>query len=140
MYTTIIGPPWLRWIVIVDPDRLAGTLICGGGIIGLIGSVASLSLLLGVPSFALVLLLGIYSFRRRKEGRLLAEGGFGSRSWAPSGPSLLDLPFSATASSSPTTILWPKFPSLEWRSRWPARSSSCSPREAESFSGSSGVP
>jgi len=60
--------------VIVDPDRLAGTLICGGGIIGLIGSVASLSLLLGVPSFALVLLLGIYSFRRRKEGRLLAGG------------------------------------------------------------------
>src|SRR2546422_11227065 len=75
MYTTIIGPPWLRGIVIVDPDRLAGTLICGGGIIGLIGSVASLSLLLGVPSFALVLLLGIYSFRRRKEGRLLAGGG-----------------------------------------------------------------
>src|SRR5206468_10289080 len=61
-------------IVIVDPDRLAGTLICGGGIIGLIGSVASLSLLLGVPSFALVLLLGIYSFGRRKEGRLLAGG------------------------------------------------------------------
>jgi len=74
MHTTIIGPPWLRGIVIVDPDRLAGTLICGGGIIGLIGSVASLSLLLGVPSFALVLLLGIYSFRRRKEGRLLAGG------------------------------------------------------------------
>ncbi len=60
--------------MIVDLDRLAGTLICAGGIVGLIGSVASLSLLLGVPSFALVLLLGIYSFRRRKEGRLLAGG------------------------------------------------------------------
>ena len=56
----------------LDPDRLAGTLICGGAILGLVGSVATLSLLLGVPSFALVLLLGACAFGRRKEGRLLA--------------------------------------------------------------------
>ncbi|HEX9567999.1 MAG TPA: hypothetical protein VGA48_10475 [Thermoplasmata archaeon] len=56
----------------VDPDRLAGTLICAGAIAGLISSISTLFVFLGVPSFGLVLLLGIYSFRRRKEGRLLA--------------------------------------------------------------------
>jgi len=55
-----------------DPDRLAGALICTGAVIGLIGSIATLSVFLGVPSFALVLLLGVYAFRKRKEGRLLA--------------------------------------------------------------------
>jgi len=54
------------------PDQLAGILICTGAIVGLIGSVGTLSILLGVPSFALVLLLGIYAFRKRKEDRLLA--------------------------------------------------------------------
>ncbi|TLZ86370.1 MAG: hypothetical protein E6K02_06145 [Methanobacteriota archaeon] len=56
----------------VSPDRLAATLICAGAIVGLIGSIATLSVLLGVPSFALVLLLGVYVSRRQKEGRLLA--------------------------------------------------------------------
>jgi len=56
----------------VSPDRLAATLICAGAIVGLIGSIATLSVLLGVPSFALVLLLGVYVSRRPKEGRLLA--------------------------------------------------------------------
>jgi hypothetical protein len=56
----------------VAPDRLAATLICAGAILGLIGSIATLSVLLGVPSFALVLLLGIYLSRRQEAGRLLA--------------------------------------------------------------------
>src|SRR5437667_3142588 len=56
----------------VSPDRHAATLICAGAIVGLIGSIATLSVLLGVPSFALVLLLGVYVSRRQKEGRLLA--------------------------------------------------------------------
>ena len=56
----------------VNPDRLAGTLICIGGTVGLIGSIASLAIFLGAPSFALVLLLSAYSFRKRKESWLLA--------------------------------------------------------------------
>src|SRR6266446_1227848 len=56
----------------VGPDRLAGAFICAGAIVGLIGSIATLSVLLGVPSFAVVLLLGVYVLRRQKEGRLLA--------------------------------------------------------------------
>src|SRR2546428_8224529 len=56
----------------VDPDRLAGVLICTGAVVGLVGSIATMSVFLGVPSFVLVLLLGVYSFRKRKEGRLLA--------------------------------------------------------------------
>ena len=56
----------------VDPDRLAGALICTGAVVGLVGSIATMSVFLGVPSFALVLLLGVYAFRKRKEGRLLA--------------------------------------------------------------------
>jgi len=59
-------------IMTVGPDRLAGILICAGAIVGLIGSIATLSVLLGVPSFAVVLLLGIYVSRRQKEGRLIA--------------------------------------------------------------------
>jgi len=55
-----------------DPDRLAGALICAGAVVGLIGSVATMSVFLGVPSFALVLMLGAYAFRKRKEARLLA--------------------------------------------------------------------
>jgi len=56
----------------VDPDRLAGALICTGAVVGLVGSIATMSVFLGVPSFGLVLLLGVYAFRKRKEGRLLA--------------------------------------------------------------------
>ncbi len=56
----------------VDPDRLAGALICTGAVVGLVGSIATMSVFLGVTSFALVLLLGVYTFRKRKEGRLLA--------------------------------------------------------------------
>src|SRR3989442_12209104 len=56
----------------VNPDRLAGTLICIGGTVGLIGSIASLAIFLGAPSFALVLLLSAYSFRKRKDSWLLA--------------------------------------------------------------------
>src|SRR2546425_13062318 len=56
----------------VNPDRLAGTLICIGGTVGLIGSIASLAIFLGAPSFALVLLLSAYSFRKGKESWLLA--------------------------------------------------------------------
>jgi len=56
----------------VGPDRLAGTLISAGAIVGLIGSIVTLSVLLGVPSFAVVLLLGVYVLRRQTEGRLLA--------------------------------------------------------------------
>jgi hypothetical protein len=55
-----------------DPDRIAGALICSGAIVGLVGSLATLSVLLGVASFALVLLLGIYAFKKGKEGRLIA--------------------------------------------------------------------
>src|SRR5256885_6072866 len=67
------APPRVRsTIMTADPDRLAGALICMGAVVGLIGSVATMSVFLGVPSFALVLLLGVYSFRKRKEGRLLA--------------------------------------------------------------------
>ena len=56
----------------VDPDRLAGVLICTGAVVGLVGSIATMSVFLGVPSFVIVLLLGVYAFRKRKEGRLLA--------------------------------------------------------------------
>jgi len=56
----------------IDPDRFAGALICTGAVVGLVGSIATMSVFLGVPSFGLVLLLGVYAFRKRKEGRLLA--------------------------------------------------------------------
>jgi len=56
----------------VDPDRLVGALICTGAVVGLVGSIATMSVFLGVPSFAIVLLVGVYAFRKRKEGRLLA--------------------------------------------------------------------
>ena len=56
----------------VDADRLAGALIGTGAVVGLVGSIATMSVFLGVPSFAIVLLLGVYAFRKRKEGRLLA--------------------------------------------------------------------
>src|SRR5256886_12463748 len=55
-----------------DPDRLAGALICTGAVVGLVGSIATRSVLLRLPSFVIVLVLGVYSFRKRKEGRLLA--------------------------------------------------------------------
>src|SRR3989442_12897853 len=67
----------------VNPDRLAGTLICIGGTVGLIGSIASLAIFLGGPSFALVLLLSAFSFRKRKEGWLLpAPGVWVAAFWA----------------------------------------------------------
>src|SRR5207245_8205994 len=67
------APPRVRSsIMTVDPDRLAGALICTGAVVGLVGSIATMSVFLGVPSFAIVLLLGVYAFRKRKEGRLLA--------------------------------------------------------------------
>ena len=56
----------------VDADRLAGALIGTGAVVGLVGSIATMSVFLGVPSFAIVLLVGVYAFRKRKEGRLLA--------------------------------------------------------------------
>ena len=59
-------------LITADPDRLAGALICSGAVVGLVGSIATRSVLLGVPSFVIVLVLGVYAFRRRKEGRLLA--------------------------------------------------------------------
>jgi len=59
-------------LMTADPDRLAGALICTGAVVGLVGSIATRSVLLGVPSFVIVLVLGVYAFRRRKEGRLLA--------------------------------------------------------------------
>src|SRR5207245_1141715 len=67
------APPRVRSTVMtVDPDPLAGALICTGAVVGLVGSIATMSVFLGVPSFALVLLLGVYTFRKRKEGRLFA--------------------------------------------------------------------
>src|SRR2546426_3595061 len=67
------APPRVRSTrMTVDPDRLSGALICTGAVVGLVGSIATMSVFLGVPSFALVLLLGVYAFRKRKEGRLLA--------------------------------------------------------------------
>src|SRR5437870_6874040 len=56
----------------VEPDRRVGVLIYTGAVVGLVGSIATMSVFLGVPSFAIVLLLGVYAFRKRKEGRLLA--------------------------------------------------------------------
>src|SRR5256712_13811046 len=56
----------------VNPDRLAGSLICIGVTVGLSASMASLAIVLGARSFALVLLLSAYSFRKRKESWLLA--------------------------------------------------------------------
>jgi len=63
---------------LVDFDRLAGTLIYLGAILGLAGSTAQWFFfplyLLGAGSFALVLLLGAFMIRKRPEGRLLAAG------------------------------------------------------------------
>ena len=56
-------------------DRLAGTLMCAGAMIVLIGT-APIGLLLLFPltlvSFSLVLLFGVYVARRRPEGEILA--------------------------------------------------------------------
>src|SRR3989442_11465823 len=67
------APPRVRSTVMtVDPDRLAGAPICTGAVVGLVGSIATMSVFLGVPSFGLVLLLGADAFRKRDEGRLPA--------------------------------------------------------------------
>ena len=62
----------------MDSDRLAGTLMCAGAIPGLLGLLGStpffffpFSVLSGI-SFGLVFLFGVYVFRKRAEGRLLA--------------------------------------------------------------------
>src|SRR5436309_12760437 len=115
-----------------DPDRLAGALICTGAVVGLVGSIATRSVLLRVPSFVIVLVLGVYAFRRRKEGRLLAAAVVGSPPWAPSGASLPSSSLASTACSRRATTGWPRFQSSGRRSPSRARwSSSSAPREPD---------
>src|SRR5207245_377322 len=119
-------------VMTADPDRLAGALICAGAVVGLVGSVATMSVFLGVPSFALVLLLGAYAFRKRKEVGCSRPPWFGSPPWVPSGASLPSSSFASTASSQRDTTGWPQFRSSGRRSPSRARwSSSSSPGEPD---------
>ena len=58
----------------MDPDRIAGVLMCTGGLLGLAGTVSTLFpfSVLGVISFGLVLLFGALVYRKRPEARLVA--------------------------------------------------------------------
>ncbi len=59
----------------VDPDRLAGILIMTGAAIGLVSTTATLWTVFSVMgwlAFLLVLVFGVYVFRKRPEARLLA--------------------------------------------------------------------
>ncbi len=59
----------------MDPDRLAGILIMTGAVIGLVSTTVTLWTVFSVMgwlAFVLVLVFGVYVFRKRPEARLLA--------------------------------------------------------------------
>ncbi len=59
----------------MDPDRLAGILIVTGAAVGLLSTTLTLWTVFSVMgwlAFALVLVFGVYVFRKRAEARLLA--------------------------------------------------------------------
>lgn len=58
----------------MDDDRLAGTLMCTGGLLGLAGTVSTVFpfSFLGLVCFGLVLPFGGFVYRKRPEARLLA--------------------------------------------------------------------
>ena len=58
----------------MDSDRLAGSLILSGGLLGLAGSISTFFpfSVMGVVSSGLVLVFGALVFRKRPEGRLVA--------------------------------------------------------------------
>ncbi len=64
----------------MDSDRLAAILLCLGAILGLVGATPTgftlYYAILGWASFGVVLLLGVFSFRNRREGRALAVAAF----------------------------------------------------------------
>jgi hypothetical protein len=58
----------------MDPDRLAGTLMATGGLLGLAGTISTFFpfSVLGVLSFAFVLTFAVLVYRKRPEARLVA--------------------------------------------------------------------